>query len=214
MLQHKRRRKPNRNGSRQVLLATAGALFARHGFHQVSVDLIAKRAGVAKTALYHHFGNKEGLVIDFLESHIEDLEDSLIDAVRKHTGPRARLRAVFDWHTRWFRQPEFAGSVFLRATHEYTGKQDLIEELSRVQKRSLRHAVRVLLEACGVPRTRSDDLAHSMVYLLDGATVSATVLDEFDAADRAWRAAELLLDSEVDRERGAESANGACGAAC
>lgn len=36
-----------------------------------------------------------------------------------------------------------------------------------------------------------------MIYLLDGAVVSANVLDEKDAADQAWIAAERLLDDEM-----------------
>lgn len=197
--QQKLRRKRTRIDSREALLTTAGSLFARSGFHQVSVDDIADSAEVAKTAIYYHFRNKEGLVVDFLEGHIENLEASLIDAVRAHTDPKARLRAVFEWHTAWFGQPDFAGCVFSRATAEYKGRQDTIAELSRVQKRSLRHAVRVLLEANGVPKTRSDELAHTMIYLLDGAVVSANVLDEKDAADRAWGAAERLLNSEIEQ---------------
>lgn len=124
MPQQKLRRKRNGPDSRATLLTTAGSLFARSGFHQVSVDDIADTAQVAKTAIYYHFGNKEGLVTDFLEGHIETLEASLIEAVSAHEEPRARLRAVFDWHTSWFRQPDFAGCVFSRATEEYKGKQD------------------------------------------------------------------------------------------
>ncbi|KGB24801.1 TetR family transcriptional regulator C-terminal domain-containing protein [Acetobacter tropicalis] len=136
---------------------------------------------------------------DFLEGHIETLEASLIEAVSAHKEPRARLRAVFDWHTAWFRQPDFAGCVFSRATEEYKGKQDAIAEISRLQKRSLRHAIRALLEAAGVREERSEQLAHFMIYLLDGAVVSANVLDEKDAADQAWVAAERLLDDETRR---------------
>lgn len=199
MLQQKIRRKRSRTDSRTALLTTARSLFARSGFHQVSVDEIADNAHVAKTAIYYHFGNKEGLVIDFLGERIERLEASLIEAVNAHTEPRARLKAVFDWHTAWFREPDFAGCVFSRASEEYKGKQDEIAELSRLQKRSLRHAVRTLVEGAGVPKDRSDALAHCMIYLLDGAVVSANVLDEKDAADRAWDAATGLLDNELAR---------------
>lgn len=199
MPQQKLRRKRKGPDSRAALLTTAGPLFSRSGFHQVSVDDIADSAQVAKTAIYYHFGNKEGLVTDFLEGHIEALEASLIEAVSAHTEPRARLRAVFDWHTAWFRQPDFAGCVFSRATEEYKGKQDAIVEISRLQKRSLRHAIRALLEADGVSDERSDELAHFMIFLLDGAVVSANVLDEKDAAERAWVAAERLLDNENER---------------
>lgn len=199
MKQNKRHRKQGRGNSRDTLLAAAGALFEQNGFHQVSVDQIARVAGIAKTALYHHFGSKEGLVIAFLEHHLKAIEDSLIDAAMKVSEPRARLRVVFNWQTNWFHKPDFAGDVFLRALHDYKGRQPAIEELARVQKRAVRHALRALVEGCGVAATRSEDLSHELLYLLDGATTTAFILDEHDAAEQAWLAAECLLDSEIER---------------
>ncbi|WP_338086074.1 TetR/AcrR family transcriptional regulator [Gluconacetobacter azotocaptans] len=195
-----KRRRRNIN-SRSALLTAANSLFSYSGFHQISVDEIAQRADVAKTALYHHFGSKEGLVVEFLGERIDNIEVSLAAAINAQSDPRARLKAVFDWHAEWFRQPDFAGCVFSGAAREYKGKQDEIVELTKAQKRGLRHALRVLAETAGVAKDRSDALAHHLIYLLDGAIVSANVLDEKDAAERAWEAAEGMLDVEIARTK-------------
>ena len=42
-----------------AITRAAGELFAAHGFAATSIDDIARRAGVAKGAVYHHFESKE-----------------------------------------------------------------------------------------------------------------------------------------------------------
>jgi AcrR family transcriptional regulator len=61
------RRTPARDGprgridKRQAILAAAAAVFAREGYAQAGVDVIAAEAGVAKPTVYNHFGDKESL---------------------------------------------------------------------------------------------------------------------------------------------------------
>ena len=44
---------------REEILAAAGSIFVHYGFAHASLDLIAREAGISRTGLYHHFGNKE-----------------------------------------------------------------------------------------------------------------------------------------------------------
>ncbi|HEY5896445.1 MAG TPA: TetR/AcrR family transcriptional regulator [Burkholderiales bacterium] len=46
--------------NRERVLRAASESFMRHGY-QASVEHIARRAGVAKQTVYHHFGNKDQL---------------------------------------------------------------------------------------------------------------------------------------------------------
>lgn len=54
--------------TRAILLSTAISEFADKGFAGARVDEIAKRAGVNKQLLYHHFGNKDDLYRIALET--------------------------------------------------------------------------------------------------------------------------------------------------
>lgn len=54
--------------TRRSLLAAAVAEFAEKGLAGARVDEIARRAGVNKQLVYHHFGNKEDLFRAALES--------------------------------------------------------------------------------------------------------------------------------------------------
>ncbi|ASO18891.1 AcrR family transcriptional regulator [Actinoalloteichus hoggarensis] len=46
---------------RRAILAAAFTVFAREGYAQAGVSVIAAEAGVAKPTVYHHFGDKENL---------------------------------------------------------------------------------------------------------------------------------------------------------
>lgn len=93
--------------SRENLLQVATEMIAAQGVAGTSVAQICERAGVAKTALYHHFEHKEGLVAAVIERvgsrWIEELRKSAYEV----GDPLARLdRLVSDWHELLLREPE------------------------------------------------------------------------------------------------------------
>lgn len=68
--------------TRAKLVATARSAFAKHGFAHTSMDDFTASVGLTRGALYHHFGNKEGLLL----AVIEQIETEVI----------GRLQAVSD----------------------------------------------------------------------------------------------------------------------
>jgi AcrR family transcriptional regulator len=107
-----------------AILAAARKEFAAKGFNATTIDDIAARAGVAKGAVYHHFGAKEEIferVLDAIMAEIADdlrlaaasgrnLVDSMVKGTEKYLE-RATSRgvnrillidgpAVLGWH-RW-----------------------------------------------------------------------------------------------------------------
>jgi AcrR family transcriptional regulator len=47
---------------REQLLDVAREMVAERGFHEVSIDAVAKRAGITRPVIYGHFGDLEGLL--------------------------------------------------------------------------------------------------------------------------------------------------------
>ncbi|MFW5856922.1 MAG: TetR/AcrR family transcriptional regulator [Planctomycetota bacterium] len=64
-------------GARQALLQTALDLFTRHGYDAVGVQKVVEETGLTKPTLYHHFGNKRGI----LEAICGDLETRLFETL-------------------------------------------------------------------------------------------------------------------------------------
>ena len=50
--------------TKELLIVSAGELFADHGFDGVSTRMIADRAGVKLSAIHYHFGTKDNLYIE------------------------------------------------------------------------------------------------------------------------------------------------------
>ena len=57
-----RPRKETMAETRARLLAAARKAFAEQGYAEASMDELTARAGLTRGALYHHFGNKKGLL--------------------------------------------------------------------------------------------------------------------------------------------------------
>lgn len=79
--------------ARQVR-ASAARLFADQGFAEVTLDDVAREAGVTRGAVYHHYGTKPGL----FRAVASDLQAQVADAVvvaAESAGPEPgrRLRA-------------------------------------------------------------------------------------------------------------------------
>ncbi|MBM7819109.1 AcrR family transcriptional regulator [Cellulosimicrobium cellulans] len=72
-----------RDERRTQLLTIAEELFASHGYHHISMDDIADRAGVGKPVLYRHFPSK----LDLYLALIDDQGDRLVRAVHVTLDP-------------------------------------------------------------------------------------------------------------------------------
>src|SRR4051794_8030838 len=58
------RKSPRMSGPerREQLLEATREIVAERGFHDVSIDAVAKRAGITRPVIYGHFGDLEGLL--------------------------------------------------------------------------------------------------------------------------------------------------------
>jgi AcrR family transcriptional regulator len=75
---------PERADARQNrlrILEAAAQLIAEQGLAEITMDDIAKRAGVAKGTVFHRFGNRAGLAVALLDERERRLQDKLL------TGP-------------------------------------------------------------------------------------------------------------------------------
>jgi AcrR family transcriptional regulator len=84
---------------REVILETAGRLFAEHGYAATRLDDVAAAIGVTKPLLYRHFDSKRALYLALLERHRDDLP-TFTAAMPAQGSLDDRLRAVLDaWLT-------------------------------------------------------------------------------------------------------------------
>lgn len=90
-----RERKKRR--TRELIAATAAALFAERGYEQVAVRDVAEAAEVSEQTVFNHFPTKQALVLD----RDEELRDRLLALIRERPAgcsPAAAIRpAALAW---------------------------------------------------------------------------------------------------------------------
>lgn len=75
---------------RAVILDSAARVFAERGYHAASVSEIARRAGITKPVIYHHFASKQELHSAVFEHYATELLS--VAAARGQEGsPRERF---------------------------------------------------------------------------------------------------------------------------
>jgi AcrR family transcriptional regulator len=94
--------------TRQTILASATAEFARYGLGGARVDRIAQRARANKRMLYYYFGDKEGLFLAALEDRYAHIRNAERGLALEHLDPREALKRLVQFTWNYFLEhPEF-----------------------------------------------------------------------------------------------------------
>jgi AcrR family transcriptional regulator len=178
--------------TRARILDAAARLFYRRGIRAVSVDEVAESASVTKVTVYKHFRSKDNLVASCLHMLDDRFFTWFVTEVeRSSDDPDERLLAVFDVLHRWFQRRSFRGCAFINATVELAEPTHPAHAAVLSHKDRSRAYFRELAVATGVDNP--DELSDQWMLLSEGATVTALVEDDRNAARRARKAAEALL---------------------
>lgn len=141
---HNRRRRHER--TRQELIDAALALSARRSFKDLTVENVAREAGVARSAFYVYFGDKEELLLGALEDLVashqarlgrcwrdtgnprRDIESSIYSICRVYADSAGLLELAAEASTYDEEVRELWGSVLETVTEGTT------EEITRLQR--------------------------------------------------------------------------------
>jgi len=85
-------------GRREQIVETAAELFARRGFHGVSVGDLGAACGVSGPALYKHFASKETILAEMLVRISEELLNVGSARVAAAADGPAAVVALVEWH--------------------------------------------------------------------------------------------------------------------
>jgi AcrR family transcriptional regulator len=181
--------------ARDRVLRAAGALFYEHGFQAVGVDLIIEHAGVAKATLYRHFATKDELIAEYLRdanATFREWFDSSIDTGAPATDA---LVGLFDAVAELATSPGCLGCTFQMAASEFPDMSHPGHAVALAHKQAVRARLRELAYKAGAHQP--DELADSLLLLMDGAFASARMFRHDSPSSRVGHAAHTLIDTHT-----------------
>jgi AcrR family transcriptional regulator len=88
-----------RDRRRTEILHAALRAFRDRGYHATTLDDIAERLGVGKTALYHYFPDKEAILLACHQESLAEL-DRILRGARRYASATERLAYLIREHVR------------------------------------------------------------------------------------------------------------------
>lgn len=82
-------------GTYGKILSTARRLFVQQGYTATSMRQVAETAGIGKATIYHHFSDKQSIVIALLQSNLSRMDEAL-QRVRNESDPRRRIEVAVE----------------------------------------------------------------------------------------------------------------------
>ncbi len=157
----------------ESLIDAAGAVLEEEGLEALSLREVARRAGVSTAAPYHHFADKQALLVALAIDGFDDLEQALSRVTSKAKTPRARLQAVAEGYLRFAKQrPALYQLMFSPLLAGARGTGPLFEASQR--------ALRVLRSAVLSGRNGADAVDVLLAWALGHGVASLVELGLFD----------------------------------
>jgi AcrR family transcriptional regulator len=174
--------------TRTRLLQAAAAVFAERGIDGASVDAIARAAGRTSGALYAHFGSKEGLLLELLESWRNEVATAINADLSEARTVDERLLAL--WHD--FAHTKGAARQWVQLEHELwrwvtRAGHDEMQSLVAHRYRAARDSMSLMVDswsAQGLVPTPDVDIGPAIIGLLIGLEMQHR-LDPTAVSDKA-----------------------------
>ena len=162
-------RRLQRDERRELLLARATELFARHGYEGLSMSQLAREAQISKALLYHYFPSKRRLFEAALEEGAAELRERT--EPDPALPPAEQLAMTLDAFLEWVEERPAAYATLLRS-----GAGDVNEIMTEVRTATAER----ILSGLGADGTRPSTRAavHGWLGFLDGAILDWIAHDD------------------------------------
>ena len=186
----------DRPSARKRIFDTASELFYRKGIRAVGVETIAEEAKTTKMSLYRSFPSKDELVAEWLRDHDIKFWQTWDATSRKFpANPRKQLKATFTLLAKHVIDPQARGCPMANAAVELTDKDHPARKVIEAHKAKLRTRLAEMCARLGARKPRL--LADQLFLLMEGAQISTQILGVRGPARNVARAAESLIEAQV-----------------
>lgn len=100
---------------RDKIEKVAVQLMSGNGYHGTSIQMIADKAGCSKATIFHHFKNKEGVLLSAIEGHVIEAIGGLTLIVQdKNMSGQQKLENFIRYHLRIVKEKGDVLDLYLR----------------------------------------------------------------------------------------------------
>lgn len=175
---------------------TAFDLFYREGIRAIGVEEIVTRAGVTKPSLYRAFESKDELIAAYLRDYNQRFCQRFEAPSLDHPDdPKAQLLAYLDQLATRASSDGYRGCGLTNAVIEYPDRDHPAHQVAVESKQALRERLRTMCSDMGA--RAPDDLADSLMLLIEGSYVSGQAFGEGGPARILGIAARSLIDASL-----------------
>jgi AcrR family transcriptional regulator len=175
------------DASRERILEAATELFATRGYAGAGVDRLAERSGIAKTAIYYHFGNKEGLLAAVLERTATQWIEGIQQASRQAGDPIGRLERALAGMRAMLEERPWILKLFQILTLEVAEeKPEIHATLQGIVRRARAAITDGMREALGVDVPDADGVAGLLLAALDGISLGLQIDPDHAPLDQVF----------------------------
>jgi AcrR family transcriptional regulator len=171
-------------------LDVARRVFGTSGFHSVSMEEVAERAGVTKPILYDHFSSKKDLYLALLDADLAVLHDMVQEALDQPQGNRARIQASFQAYFDFV--DEQADGFRLLMQETVGAEREFRERVARVRDQILSEVADLIVRESGGRLDR--DRAETVALALIGMVETVAQRDPGGPVDQRRASVETLVD--------------------
>ncbi|CZU16086.1 TetR/AcrR family transcriptional regulator [Enterobacter cloacae] len=187
-----RRTRSEMEETRATLLATARRVFTEHGYADTSMDDLTAQAKLTRGALYHHFGDKKGLlaaVVEQIDTETDQRLQAISDAAEDDwEGFRSRCRAYLEMAL----EPEIQRIVLRDARAVLGGaspesQRDCVESMQRLIDKLMKQGVVEEADSQALASLIYGSLAEAAFWIADGEDSRARLTRGIDALELLLR---------------------------
>ncbi|ROS35208.1 TetR/AcrR family transcriptional regulator [Curtobacterium sp. PhB78] len=182
---------PRSGGAKVRILETATRLFYEEGIHSVGVDRLISEASVTKATFYKHYGSKDNLILAYIRTQHERVQERLEQLVTDAGSSAAAVRAWVAALADEVNDPDFRGCAFLNAAAEYHDPRDPVREVVATHRDWYTDRLAALLQESG--HQLPGDGADELMLARDGAMAGAYAGDAIAATAALGRVVDRVL---------------------
>lgn len=122
----------NKSEKYQIILDSAGSVFAELGFYKATISQIAAKAGVADGTLYLYFKNKDDILYQYISYKTDVVFEKMRAAVEHGKNSEEKLRLLIRCHLEEFQNDKNMAVIFQSEVRYLRDIQSQIKDISKM----------------------------------------------------------------------------------